>query len=306
MIEGMSFQLGHIGRSGRIYVTTSIDEYRQADIVHSGLIILMNGTVEGHDILPAEITAILELQSNDRNVLAALAMDGTLYLRKLNGDIDTLHIDTADGGPSEYRHISTMRLIGDRLYACGMGRIVYASDSRARKWRRIDNNMRIEFGKYEIAGFRDIAGRGDGRLFVCGLAGELWFFDGAKWICEDIPTNVNLTALGISANDQVLVGGSQGTVIAGDHDKWRLLEWADGDSSFRITSIATVGNEVFAATQEGALLSISPNQIQQVDMSSEYFADIQIERVVATGNRALGISQKDISFYENGKWQRVL
>jgi hypothetical protein len=304
MIEGMDFQLGQLGSSGRVYVTTLIEEWREADIPHTGLIIYEEDAIVDHDIFPAEITSLLELQINGEAVMAALAIDGTLYLRRLSGDMETGHIDTALGGPSDDRHMSTMRIIGNQIYACGMGRIVYSANVWELKWERLDENIRIPFGIYEIAGFRDITGRGADDLFACGLAGELWHFDGTRWTREQLPTNVNLTSAAVRTNGEILIGGSRGTIFAGDHNSWRLLDWDDAKG--RVTSIACCEEQSFAATQEGKLFLIGVDEVKGVNLSAMPIAGRRIERIVATGGRALGLGPESVALYEGGSWRILL
>jgi hypothetical protein len=103
--------------------------------------------------------------------------------------------------------------------ACGMKRQVF---------RRVGENswaaMHAPSPKSgENAGFEDICGFSLTEVYAVGWNGEIWQWDGVRWIDRPSPTNLILTGVCCGTDGNVYACGQNGTLVAGRNDAWELI-----------------------------------------------------------------------------------
>jgi hypothetical protein len=104
--------------------------------------------------------------------------------------------------------------------ACGMKRQVY---------RRVRENSWLAMHAPapppgENAGFEAIAGFSGDEIYAVGWNGEIWEWNGSKWLNRTSPTNLILTGVCCAGDDKVYVCGQNGTLLQGRHDLWDVID----------------------------------------------------------------------------------
>jgi hypothetical protein len=113
--------------------------------------------------------------------------------------------------------------INGYVYVCGMKRQVY---------KRTSENQWIDISapfpkKKEKVGFESIDGFSEDEIYAVGWKGEIWQYDGSKWLDRGSLTNLILTSVCCAPDGVVYIVGQQGMFIKGRHDTWEIVEWED-------------------------------------------------------------------------------
>ncbi|WP_052773006.1 hypothetical protein [Luteimonas sp. FCS-9] len=164
------------------------------------------------------------LQTRPDTALLMLGHDGRV-VRWGAKDFSEEHIDAGSDDPRLGGGMRDIQVIGDRVYAVGMGRCVYRCDGEAH-WVRIDAGVRVAAPDDTGAGFNAIDGFGADALFAAGWHGELWCFDGTQWVRERSPTTLALHRVVCGADGVVYAAGQQGTLLVRRDAQWQLLPQA--------------------------------------------------------------------------------
>lgn len=113
--------------------------------------------------------------------------------------------------------------INGYVYACGMKRQVYERAGEA-QWIDISAPFPAEG---EIAGFEAMHGYARDEIYAAGWSGEIWEFDGSRWTDRSGITSVILSCVFCAPDGMVYVGGQRGTLIAGRHAAWGVMQLDD-------------------------------------------------------------------------------
>ena len=138
--------------------------------------------------------------------------------------------------------IRSVATAAGKAYAIGLRGFVYRFDG-PKRWARIDDGLPETFNGQAIHGFAL------NELYAVGRGGQLWQFDGRTWVARDLPTSVTLTCVGCAADGQVYVGGHEGVLLRGRHDRWEVVDHAaTGDD---IWSVGDFLDAVYFSTMKG-------------------------------------------------------
>lgn len=101
-------------------------------------------------------------------------------------------------------------------------------------------------GEGETPGFEAIAADANGGLVTVGWDGEIWRYDGTRWIQVDSPTNRILTCLCQDGQGEFFAGGRNGLLIRGSGDRWTAID--DSGCADDLWGLGSIGGEIFAAS----------------------------------------------------------
>lgn len=104
--------------------------------------------------------------------------------------------------------------------ACGMKREVYRREDEG-KWIAMHAPAP---GKGVSAGFEAISGFSKSEVYAVGWGGEIWQWDGARWMQRVSPTNMILTGVSCEEDGMVYICGQHGTLIRGRAEIWESIE----------------------------------------------------------------------------------
>jgi hypothetical protein len=195
----------------------------------------------------------------------------TLFSMSVGGEVtvDTLAgttvemVDESDEGPSELLQLRSIRLIGSRVYVAGLGRHVYRR-VRPGQWEAIDQGVFVPRAqRTSPVGFEAIDGLKETAIYAVGYVGEIWFYDGRRWIQQDSPTNVALTCVRCLADDKVYVGGLGGTILRGSNGSWETIEQDETEEDF--WGLTLFRGRVYLANYDGVFL-LQDDTLERVEM----------------------------------------
>ena len=156
----------------------------------------------------------------DRGRQDLLVMGEAGHVLMISGrEIVEERLDPSLEGPRGRGNVRGVRLIGDHVYAVGMGRQVYRRDGPG-IWSHCDTDVVRPVGALDITGFSAIDGLVESDLFAVGMGGEIWTRDDRGWRPVDSPTNVILQCVRAVAPGLVYACGQQGVLLRGSPEGW--------------------------------------------------------------------------------------
>jgi len=192
--------------------------------------------------------------------------------------------------------IRNARSISGEVYACGMKRQVYRRTG-ADAWMAMHASAPR---KSETTGFESIDGYNEEEIYAVGWSGEVWQYDGMRWIDRDSPTNLILTAVCCAGNGVVYAVGQQGTMLRGRRDRWELVPW-EGEVSVDLWDLCWFGDKLYVAAING-LFTLEGNVLVPVDFG---IVDTPTCFNLTTADGVLwSIGRDDVLSFNGSAWRR--
>lgn len=191
----------------------------------------------------------------------ALSTNGTIGFGY--GDYKEEQIDATDDGPKSRGPLRDLRVIGDHLYATGMGRQVYCRDA-AGKWARIDEGMVLARGVIEVCGFNSIDGVNENDIWAAGLLGEIWHYNGKEWKKQECGTKLSLHKVVAVQPNQVYCVGQKGLVLKYDGNNWQTLH---NDAAIGDLWGAVWFNDALYAAAANGLYRLQNDKLEKVPVN---------------------------------------
>jgi len=149
-----------------------------------------------------------------------LGVDGTVGFGY--GDYKEEQIDNTENGPKSRGPLRDLQVIGDHLYATGMGRQVYRRSADG-QWSRIDEGVVLARGVIEVCGFNSIGGVSEDDIWAVGFLGEIWHYNGQGWTKKESGTKLSLHKVVAVQPDLAYCVGQKGHVLKYDGNNWQIL-----------------------------------------------------------------------------------
>ncbi len=248
----------------------------------------------GNYEIDAPVVAHVAFESNGRRVFS-LTPDGEVHVAAPEGFAwEKLDNDEA-GSPNRLRQMRDLKRVGDSLFAVGMARMAYER-SPTGQWQRIDEGMRDAAG----GGLLSVDGCDRTHVYACGFGGQIWHFDGARWVAVDSPTNVKLEQVLVCAPDEVLLTGARGLAIVGNGKSWKVLNPTAARST--LWGLAKFDGRVYAADNAHVYV------VEGDDLVPE---QLPFEGRVTTGRLQVkdgmlwSIGESDLLSFDGMNWARL-
>lgn len=139
--------------------------------------------------------------------------------------------------------ITNLGAVHDRIYACGMGRVVFRREHGGASWT--DVSAPWPATDEGVVGFTAIGGVDPALAYAVGWKGEIWGLVEGQWHMEDSPTNANLNALAVAADGEVFCVGDNGVMLRGRRGMWSQV---DTGTDFNLQDVCIHSDEVFVST----------------------------------------------------------
>jgi hypothetical protein len=263
------FVRGRIYDRGTFYVSAVREDMEDDNLKHTFIFKYADGRWT-RSFINNRIANFLAYEGPAGRTLLAVAEDGEV-VRGTPGGAVRGNVDPSDNGPSDLRHLVGIARIGSSLLCCGMRRQVYRSDLDGLVWTRIDEGTFVADADPEIAGFWDIAGAQSDSIVAVGLDGELWTRR-ESWVRREVPTNANLYAVSLLANERVLVCGAAGVVLTGSDDAWRVVDNDKTDAD--LWSIGHLGGRTYLAGGTGGLFTLEDDAVVAASVPTGLLSDV--------------------------------
>lgn len=225
--------------------------------------------------------------------------DGKVDVGTPGGDFQE-KIGSPTEGPSVNGLIRDLRLIGDAVFAAGMGRQVYQRVARA-SWVPLHGGVLQAADLREVRGFNAIHGRDPSELVAVGWHGEIYRRRGAAWHIEDSGTNAILNDVHVIPNGTAFAGGQGGILIRNSGPGWQILD--QGEIEDEIRTLQWFGDRLFIATDDQLFAMDSRDRLSVVKVTP---SGSTFDSLHAQDGVLLSVGPKDIWWTKDAKkWQRI-
>jgi hypothetical protein len=233
--------------------------------------------------------------------MALLSADGIVTRLKKGGKTEEI-IDASDDGPSDLVIMRHLAEIDETLFAVGMARHAYRKARGDTAWERIDDTCFVPRANRTVSvGFYCVDGFSATDVYAVGYKGEIWTFDGKRWLMRTSPTNVALTNVVCDhASSRVVIAGLAGTILIGRDDQWEELPHSETKADF--WGMTSHNDRVYISSDDG-VFELNGRSLKKVQLPE----DQATTSFVSARNGAMwSVGAKDI--FETAvplKWNRV-
>jgi hypothetical protein len=259
------------------------------DIAHTSVIGLYRGQWGKAAMVPWNSTAIA-VAKLPAVKLVFVGEDGQACAYA-SGDLQNEVISPAP------RMIRNARCVEGFVYACGMDRQVFRRAAES-TWTDVSPPARKRAAR---GGFEAIDGYSEDELYAVGWNGEIWHFDGKRWMDRSGPTNVILSAVCCAGDGVVYAAGQQGVMVRGRDAAWEIIPW-EGDVSADLWDLCWFDEKLYIATMTG-LYVLKGNTVAEVKFPAKVGRPTCFSLTAADGV-LWSIGRDDVIAFDGKSWQR--
>lgn len=270
-----------------VYILSKGKDLLQEDVAHTSAICVDRGQWADAEDVEWDSTAIaVAKQPSEKLVFIGEDGDVCTYV---SGASTVEQIKPAP------KMIRNARAIEGYVYACGLLRQVYKRIGEG-EWRNVSApGPKPE----EKVGFEALDGFSEKEIYAVGWSGEIWEYNGKKWMNRTSPTNVILNAVCCAGDAMVYVAGQQGVMLKGRHERWDTIEWEE-EVGADIWDLCWFKNKLYVATMTD-LYTLQGNQLEEVDFGdleiSSFYSLTQEEGVMWS------IGKEDVLSFDGTTWR---
>ena len=287
----------------------------------------------------ASLCKYVDPASNGQPYFVALSSEGDVYHHGLTEGF-TERIQGAGiwhDDSKRYGRMTSIRQIGDKLYACGSGGQIYVRHGRD-DWRFLTKTLLWDPKKFSDAAqnmpdeekepaaykvwkkayvesqkdnvsylLRGINGPSEDEIYICGSNGLLYLWDGES--LEDMESDVPNALIKIHVADDgvVWICGSEGQILSIDQENG-LEHHTDDENEHLFISITTYQGRVLLAS------NASPWGVFEFNPDSEELTEIVIDKdyppkrlhtVDTVGDVLWVVGTRDIFRLKDDIWERI-
>ena len=192
-------------------------------------------------------------------------------------------------------------IAGGHAYAVGTGREV-RKRTAPNKWTRISDDELLRDMPKELdhAGFEDIDGFSERDIYACGGLGDLWWFDGKRWIDQNCPTDATLEKIVCAPNGNVYVTTSRPMLLIGRANQWRTVDIDIGGQMLQ--ELVCYGSRVLVSTDD-SVFDITDGTARPVDFG---LPTMTTYTHLAAGDGVLVLAGAHEAFLHDGtRWKKI-
>lgn len=201
----------------------------------------------------------------------------------------------------DYGYLMDVAAIGKTLYACGDAGQIYRRTGPER-WEHADAGVLVE-GSTERC-FMAMGGVSESSIYVVGLDGEIFHGDGRQWAPVASSTREQLLCLRVFSETDVVVGGANGTLLAGHATGGFQPLPGTGDSALRISSVERFGGRLYVAGNLGLFVYDGAQQYLQPVQTGLVPELTDANVVEAQGGVLWSVGAKDMACFDGERWTR--
>lgn len=281
-----------VAEPNRVYVPAISDRLTEEGMDHT-LVFRWRDDTWVHIPFDVAINAVCVTEPTKPSLtLFSMSAGGEVTIDTFSGTTVEV-VDDSDEGPSDLLQLRCMRPIGSRVYVAGLGRRAYRR-LRPDEWEAFDDGVFVPRARRTVpVGFEAIDGLRESAIYAVGYLGEIWFYDGRRWIQQDSPTNVVLNCVRCRSADQVYVGGMAGTIIRGSNGSWEVIEQDETEEDF--WGMTLFRDRVYLSNYDGVWV-LDGDDLQRVDMGlgskfSTAYLDADDEVMWSVGQKHLAVTR---------------
>lgn len=170
--------------------------------------------------------------------------------------------------------VAAMRLVRvqGKSYLVSMFRRLFRRDG-PNQWTVVSEGIPAltdkDLGGKRDFGFSDLHGLSEDNMYAVGGHGDVWRYDGTRWIQCDFPSNKQLDTVTVAPDGQVYISGQSGSLWVGREDTWTLLHSGGSsvpynDSHWFNDRLWLISDYQFHVWEEGELRRPTHNGVKLV------------------------------------------
>jgi len=197
-------------------------------------------------------------------------------------------------------HFTSAKCIsGGKAYVAGLHRQIFRRDA-PNTWTELSTKRMRPRKSGVNVGFTDVDGFSDSDIYACGGHGDLWHFDGKKWLQEDVPTDALLEKLLCTEDGRVIVTTNSSTLLIGERSKWRVVAQEREDDIY--SELVEYQSRVLVATDDD-ILELKGDQLESI---TESMPNMTSYSHLAASDEVLVVGGSQEAFMMmKGKWQKI-
>ena len=279
------FVRGAARRKDLVYIISKVKALLAEDVPHCSVVAVYQGNWADAVDAPWSSTAIAVARTPVEKVIV-VGEDGDVFAYAAGTAVK----EALEPRPVLVRSATT---IEGEVYACGMKRQVYRRQGDG-AWR--DISATAPKPKQQV-GFEALDGYSHREIYAVGWQGEIWQYDGTRWLKRTSPTKLILTAVCCAPDGMVYVAGQQGVMIRGREDTWELVAWRD-DVGDDLWDLCWYKNKLYVSTMTG-LYTLEGNALVNVDVDVGSFYSL------STADDVLwSIGRDEVASFDGTTWRR--
>lgn len=194
-----------------------------------------------------------------------------------------------------------VRAIAGMAWTVGTRRSVYRRTAPGR-WDCLDDDC---YAATDFrASFQSIHGFSSTEVYAVGARGEIWEYDGKRWMQRESGTNVTLHKVLCAYDGYVYAVGKRGTILKGRHDEWSPV--ADISDGYEFWSIQDYQKRIFLTANTRVILELQDaGGVALVDFDECPIPTTVYHLTVGAG-RLYSFGAKHIRSFDGQEWEDVL
>jgi hypothetical protein len=250
---------------------------------------------------PFSIRSQAAIERPEAGILSLNYLGGVAFENLASGGYLEDKVGTASGKRVFGRTVlNQARNIAGFTYAVGTHRAVYRRES-ANTWKVIDRGT---FDDDNLdCGFDAIHGFSDKDIYAAGESGEIWQYDGARWIQRESGTNVYLHCVVCATDGKVYAAGAEGTILIGRGDQWSLVE--DVPQGLEFWSVEDIQGRIFLAANASLLFELTHGKLALVDFG-ECPIPTTAHHLFVVGDSLYSLGSKHLRRFDGSIWHELL
>jgi hypothetical protein len=197
-----------------------------------------------------------------------------------------------------------LAVVGDRIFAVGMGRVVARWDGPG-LWTRLGPTAPLPEGR--ACGFNDLTGPSLMEMYAVGWRGEIWQTDGdgSAWRQIDSPISEHLNAACTLRDGSIVAVGYNGAMVRGKHDTWAVVASGRPET---LLDVCCFKGEVYVATAFRILKLEDTGLMPVTEFADADDVPTSCGALYLTddGVGVFSLGPKDLFRLRDGAWERVV
>ena len=239
----------------------------------------------------------------DKDIIG-LDRDGQFYSEGMDGDREEESLSIKFKGTVLTRLYTNLKAVGESLYALGQPRTLFKRIG-VNDWQELSESIPLT-GAYlaglendEEFGWRDVDGFSEQDMYLAGLQGDVWHYDGSEFKQCDFPSNEWLANVCCASDGFVYIGGRMGRLWKGKGDTWELISEAEFGVFWN--DIVSFDNRLFLGSDYG-LWELKDNEIVTAEVPSEVILCSGELSVCPEKKLLLTAGNNGASMYDGKEW----
>lgn len=284
----------HVHTEDRAFVRGVLQDLDEKRVAHTFVMRWMDSKWSRY-LIHNNVTAQCTIEEPTRKTFS-LCVDGSVHVDTDCG-FKTEHVDPSDAGPSIRRWMWDIRSIGASVYAVGMLRMVYRRVSPGR-WLRFNQEAEVRSPDEVDAGLRSVDGITEDAICAVGLHGEIWHFNGQRWIRVDSPTNVRLERVRFIGPALAYACGAGGVILRGENNRWSVVEHGQTEDTF--WDMVPFGGKLFLATTQSLYVLNEREELLKLDIPVGH--EVATNYLAASDRMLWSVGGTDIVIFDGNRW----